>query len=776
MPPDDTLPDPSQYATPNQLAAQRALAKGLLEQGFGPITPSSGGAISGLQGIGGILQSLAGRQLLERSTAQEQGTNRAAARGAATAGGEDQPPQSGGGPLSAAPPAALGYADPISKYSSATSTVEGTGGSYDALGRVIKSPQTGQPDRAYGKYQVMGENIPQWTKEVLGTSMTPQQFLQNPQAQEAVYRTKFSQLVQKYGPEGAAKAWFAGERGMSNPNAKDANGMTVARYGGDFSKALAFNGEPSNAPQGGSGPLATRPPGGPDGQALALQRPAPQTGGLPTPSMAPAARGGSTMDQPAGTLPVRPRVTRQQFEAVMSNPLASPEQKKDISDFYYSQNQPLQTQGPYGSTVVIDPRNPNSRWVLPGPVHMDHLKAGDVETPAPIVTMPPGSSVGPPDIRVIPPQSGRGAAPAPAAPQSGAPAEIPHDLMPPPKATPFAAEGNAPQGELPDIITKGPEAVQAGGGPLAVKPPAFASENTQAPAGQPGQQVAQGSPDLYSMTPGELANWSQNRDIQTTAVKEFNKQDIEQYNKDYAENQTYGNSAINAAPQIALAQKIIHDPHFTQGPGTPIKLAWEQAKAFLGDQTAQTNLAYNQAFDKVIASNILGSMRSALKGLGQVRVAEINLLNRASAAQPNTIGANQAILDIAAQSQKQLMEIGKITNWYRQGYRWDDNGKLMTDQSGKPIIGNDRPTSAGQNAVIKTYLTKNPLLSEDQIKNYNDLLDAAEKGGGGIAQGPLSRKPPSEAAPAGAGQSLEELQQEKARRQQKKPPGEELPL
>jgi hypothetical protein len=163
--------------------------------------------------------------------------------------------------------------------------------------------------------------------------------------------------------------------------------------------------------------------------------------------------------------------------------------------------------------------------------------------------------------------------------------------------------------------------------------------------------------------------------------------------------------------------------------------------------------------------------------LGQVRVAEINLLNRASAAQPNTIGANQAILDIAAQSQKQLMEIGKITNWYRQGYRWDDSGKLVTDQSGKPVIANDRPTSAGQNAAVRTYLTNNPLLTDEQVKHYEGLFDAAEKGGGGIAQGPLSAKPPTTpgAAPAAtAGPSLEQLQQERQRRQQKAT--QDLPL
>ena len=71
--------------------------------------------------------------------------------------------------------------------------------------------------------------------------MTPQQFLANPQAQDAVFKAKFGQYVNKYGPEGAARAWFAGEGGMNNPNAKDVNGTTVAQYGNRFMAALGGN-------------------------------------------------------------------------------------------------------------------------------------------------------------------------------------------------------------------------------------------------------------------------------------------------------------------------------------------------------------------------------------------------------------------------------------------------------------------------------------------------------------------------------------------------------
>ena len=103
-------------------------------------------------------------------------------------------------------------------------------GGYGAVGPVANK----QGNRAYGKYQVLDTNIGPWTQEVLGKAMSPQEFLANPQAQDAVFQAKFGQYQQKYGPEGASRAWFAGEGGMNSPGASDVNGMTVQRYAQKF--------------------------------------------------------------------------------------------------------------------------------------------------------------------------------------------------------------------------------------------------------------------------------------------------------------------------------------------------------------------------------------------------------------------------------------------------------------------------------------------------------------------------------------------------------------
>lgn len=119
-----------------------------------------------------------------------------------------------------------------SNYQSAISNIE-SGGRYDLLGPVTKNG-----DRAYGKYQIMGTNIPDWTKQTFGKSMTTDQFLANPAAQDAVFDKIFGGYVTKYGPTGAAKAWFAGEGGMNNPNAKDMLGTSVESYARRFDANL----------------------------------------------------------------------------------------------------------------------------------------------------------------------------------------------------------------------------------------------------------------------------------------------------------------------------------------------------------------------------------------------------------------------------------------------------------------------------------------------------------------------------------------------------------
>lgn len=64
---------------------------------------------------------------------------------------------------------------------------------------------------ALGAYQVMPSNVADWTRQALGHSLTPQQYLASPSAQDAVANTILGGYYEKYGADGAAAMWYSGQ-------------------------------------------------------------------------------------------------------------------------------------------------------------------------------------------------------------------------------------------------------------------------------------------------------------------------------------------------------------------------------------------------------------------------------------------------------------------------------------------------------------------------------------------------------------------------------------
>lgn len=102
--------------------------------------------------------------------------------------------------------------DTIDKIMNGIAYVETRGApdAYTKFGKVVtKGMYAG--DRAVGKYQVMGKNIPSWTKEAFGTAMTVEQFRNDPGAQDRLARHRMQKIYQQYGtPEDVASVWFTG--------------------------------------------------------------------------------------------------------------------------------------------------------------------------------------------------------------------------------------------------------------------------------------------------------------------------------------------------------------------------------------------------------------------------------------------------------------------------------------------------------------------------------------------------------------------------------------
>jgi hypothetical protein len=140
----------------------------------------------------------------------------------------------------------------MEQYRNAIASIESAGsGDYAAVG-----PTHSKLGRALGRYQVMEANIGPWSREVLGYEVTPDEFMANPALQDAIFDGKFGGYVEKYGPEGAAQAWFGGPGGVGKLNRKDSLGTSIGGYTEKFNNALG-NYAPSGAPEWNALPAPT---------------------------------------------------------------------------------------------------------------------------------------------------------------------------------------------------------------------------------------------------------------------------------------------------------------------------------------------------------------------------------------------------------------------------------------------------------------------------------------------------------------------------------------
>lgn len=114
------------------------------------------------------------------------------------------------------------------RLSNAIATQESRG-NYNAVGPVVTSgAYKGQ--QALGKYQIMPGNIPSWSREILGYSITPEQFYASPSLQDQLAMGKIYQLLNQYGnPQDVASVWFSGRPLASNVS-RDVTGTSVPEY------------------------------------------------------------------------------------------------------------------------------------------------------------------------------------------------------------------------------------------------------------------------------------------------------------------------------------------------------------------------------------------------------------------------------------------------------------------------------------------------------------------------------------------------------------------
>jgi hypothetical protein len=120
----------------------------------------------------------------------------------------------------------------MSIYQQAISKIESGSyaGNYSAVG-----PTLNNGDYAIGRYQIMASNVPSWSQKYLGQTLTPQQALANPAAQDAMFNGQFGSYLNKYGNQSdAASAWFTGGPLKTGALRSDVNGTTGNEYVNQF--------------------------------------------------------------------------------------------------------------------------------------------------------------------------------------------------------------------------------------------------------------------------------------------------------------------------------------------------------------------------------------------------------------------------------------------------------------------------------------------------------------------------------------------------------------
>ena len=114
---------------------------------------------------------------------------------------------------------------PLERARRAIGTFE-SGNRYNEIG-----PRTRTGDQALGRYQVMRSELPEYLRAASLKPMTPEQFLNDPKAQDTVFDRVFGGYMDKYGSfNEAASIWFSGRPIARAGNAKDVLGTTVPMY------------------------------------------------------------------------------------------------------------------------------------------------------------------------------------------------------------------------------------------------------------------------------------------------------------------------------------------------------------------------------------------------------------------------------------------------------------------------------------------------------------------------------------------------------------------
>lgn len=209
--------------------------------------------------------------------------------------------------------------------------------------------------------------------------------------------------------------------------------------------------------------------------------------------------------------------------------------------------------------------------------------------------------------------------------------------------------------------------------------------------------------DLYRRQGGNLSfqDWQADTEQRKAAATK----EAESSTKKYDNLVEAGTKAQMEIPQLELLQEQMNDPNFFSGAGEKYNLLYKRLKSAVGiDPEAAVPQEYLR---KATAANVLSSL-SALKGLGQIRVSEINMAREAAASPENSIPANKLLVEISKRTHQRNEQIAEMAQDYK-----DKNGVL----------------DPGFDKQVTAYYKKNPLFTDAEIKDWHKVIGEQKASG-----------------------------------------------
>jgi hypothetical protein len=215
------------------------------------------------------------------------------------------------------------------------------------------------------------------------------------------------------------------------------------------------------------------------------------------------------------------------------------------------------------------------------------------------------------------------------------------------------------------------------------------------------QQAAQPTPEMknYDLARRQGSNLSfQDYQADQAQKAAAATEDVKLGAQKYQTLVSAGVKAQQEIPQLEMLQTQMNDPNFFSGSGEKYNLLYKRLKSAVGiDPDAAVP---QEMLRKVMAANVLGSL-GALKGVGQIRNAEIKMAQSAAAAPENSIPANKLLVEMAKRTYQRQADIAEMAQAYK-----DQNGVL----------------DAGFDKQVTSYYKSHPMFSDAEIKDWHKAI------------------------------------------------------